>query len=588
MNDKEHIFPDEVDISPNSRVYGAFRNLNYNFWNAIAEYIDNSIHSFEKNLDSLKKINENYKLCISIEINNNSISIEDNAAGVDLKNFERAFKLAERPSETGLSEFGLGMKTASFWLCDNWKIISKNFNSEKEFSLEFDNKEIVENDIKKLFPKYKDINNNSHYTKILLKNIRHLDPNTHSISNKKIEKLKKFLISTYRYYFRYDLIKIKFKVGDNDYEILKFKEPKYLNASTPPNYKVEDKKLWKKNIDFHLNSGKKVSGFVGILETGKASEAGFVFLRKNRVIEGALKGIRKEEIHSTDNKQQARRLIGEFNLNDFEVSHTKDKILFSHEDDEFIMKLKENIGDEFLKQAKDYSITKDPNSSKFKGDINNNSSKANTNNENNDINPTSKNDGENVNNDDNNNSNQENSNDTNSPNNTNSGDNRNEKPILDFEVPEEEKIELGKKLLKSSNDMSKSYKEMFLIENLLRSLIIHVESKYDENFLIKYEDKINDKKLEETKNHWLPRRGNHGVFYLDFIELKKIICDDHYSYFKEYFPEHGWIKQRILDFYKYRNLIAHNNFLPSRVQKIIYNYTEELKNHLSKSFQFKN
>ena len=64
-----------------------------------------------------KKITQNsspsWKLRIGIFITKSKILIEDNAAGINRQDCDRAFKAGAAPDEKdkGLSEFGMGMKT---------------------------------------------------------------------------------------------------------------------------------------------------------------------------------------------------------------------------------------------------------------------------------------------------------------------------------------------------------------------------------------------------------------------------------------------------------------------------------------------
>lgn len=551
-------FPDNVDITPNSRVYGAFRNLSYTFCSAIAEYVDNSIQSYEKNKKSLETIEKNFKLKIIITINENSISIEDNSYGVSVDDFERAFKLAERPKTKGLSEFGLGMKTASFWLCDEWSIKSKALESKKSFELYFKNKEIIEKNIGEIKPYYIEKNEKEHFTIIQLRNVRHVNPKTLKISEDKIKELKKFLTSTYRHYLRKDLLELEIIKGKKVSKP-KFQDIKILNATKAPKYDFDSKRTWKKEISFSLNSGKKVSGFVALREIGNP-DSGFVFLRHNRVVEGALKGVKYKKIQSSDNKQESRRIFGELDLTEFEVSHTKDKVLMSHEEEEFILKLKEEIGSEFLKQAKNYLVKKD-------NEINNPKDDSST-------------DKESENN------NHSNSKDSESSNNTNPNSNESEKITLNIQIPRENNMSVGGKISAYAKEMSIVYREMYEVENMLRALIIYIEKKNNLNFMIKYNDKIEKNKKEEEKNGWLPIRGNHGIYYLDFIEIKLIVDDKNWNFFAKYFPGKPWISQRLIDLYKYRNLIAHNSYLNQSERNRVKTYTNEIKSQLLSYFNF--
>lgn len=107
---------ERVSIALKPNVYNTFRNLNNTVSNTLGEYVDNAVQSFiDHKKELLETDGSNYKLKVHITIDwtNRSISICDNAAGIDAQNYERAFEPAHIPlDDTGLNEFGMGMKTA--------------------------------------------------------------------------------------------------------------------------------------------------------------------------------------------------------------------------------------------------------------------------------------------------------------------------------------------------------------------------------------------------------------------------------------------------------------------------------------------
>lgn len=86
-------------------------------------------------------LESNYKLRIEISVDweNRTILISDNAAGIDAVNYQRAFEPAHIPlDDTGLNEFGMGMKTASVWLANKWCVYTKALGEDVERFTEFD------------------------------------------------------------------------------------------------------------------------------------------------------------------------------------------------------------------------------------------------------------------------------------------------------------------------------------------------------------------------------------------------------------------------------------------------------------------
>ena len=108
-----------VSIATRPLVYSAFRYINNKVWTALAEYIDNSLQSFLNHRDELEKINHDGKLNVSINLDfdDDTITIKDDAYGIDEESYQRAFELANIPLDAnGLNEFGMGMKVSSVWL----------------------------------------------------------------------------------------------------------------------------------------------------------------------------------------------------------------------------------------------------------------------------------------------------------------------------------------------------------------------------------------------------------------------------------------------------------------------------------------
>ena len=97
------------DARPDAGIFEVIRHLNYKAQYAFAEYIDNSISSYEENQAALHKLDKEFRLRIEIEIGPKEIRIKDNAGGIPRDQYARAFKTAERPPDPkkGLNEFGM-------------------------------------------------------------------------------------------------------------------------------------------------------------------------------------------------------------------------------------------------------------------------------------------------------------------------------------------------------------------------------------------------------------------------------------------------------------------------------------------------
>src|SRR5712672_4038285 len=105
-----------VNIRPSVSVLSVLRHLNYKPWFALAEFVDNAIQSyFDKDRRLRAAAGKKYQLRVEIEVNpddGGQIIVRDNAAGIALGDFPRAFRPAEIPPDSsGLCEFGMGMKS---------------------------------------------------------------------------------------------------------------------------------------------------------------------------------------------------------------------------------------------------------------------------------------------------------------------------------------------------------------------------------------------------------------------------------------------------------------------------------------------
>src|SRR5581483_10922510 len=115
-----------INIRPEVSILSVLRHLNYKPWFALAEFVDNAIQSFLTNhqaLQSLHGANPQLRVDITLEPDApGRLTIRDNAAGIAEADYPRAFKPAEVPPDrSGLSEFGMGMKSAACWLARHWK-----------------------------------------------------------------------------------------------------------------------------------------------------------------------------------------------------------------------------------------------------------------------------------------------------------------------------------------------------------------------------------------------------------------------------------------------------------------------------------
>lgn len=326
--------------------------LEYETWFALAEFVDNAIASFLKYEKELKAAEgKDFKLIVSIEINDpeNKITIRDNAAGINQMDYPRAFRAAEIPPDnTGLSEFGMGMKSAACWFADEWCVTTTALGEPTEKQVRFDMKRIFEDKLEELDVKIEPSNKNYHYTTIELFNVNRMP------RRRGIGKVKDHLKSIYRDFIRNGILVLKVEG-----EELQYSEPKILHVPRYDDPKG-DPVLWRKDISFPIEEGLSVHGFVAIREKASTSEAGFALFRRGRVVEGSFdSGFRPEFIFGNPNSFRYQRVFGELHLEGFDVSFTKKGIQWDENLDLFLRLLKDDINNKtfpLLQQAEQYRV----------------------------------------------------------------------------------------------------------------------------------------------------------------------------------------------------------------------------------------
>jgi len=339
-----------VNIRPGVNVLSVLPHLNYKSWFALAEFVDNSIQSSIDNKKKLKATDGGrYKLCVEIDFDapGNLITIKDNAAGIASGDYQRAFRPAEIPPDaSGLSEFGMGMKSAACWFAPNWSVRSSALGENVERTVIFDIDEIVHDSTEELNVLSMKVSEDKHYTEIRLENIRRFP------RGKTIQKIKEHLSSIYRVYIREGSLAL-FVDGQE----LSYDDPAILTA---PSYREPDGEQveWKLPIDFDLGDGKSASGFVAIRETASTRLAGLALFRRKRLIMGSAdEAYRPEDIFGRSNTYPYQRIFGEIHLKGFFVSHTKDGIKWEESEDEFLRKLRKVLSEEefpLLQQAREH------------------------------------------------------------------------------------------------------------------------------------------------------------------------------------------------------------------------------------------
>jgi hypothetical protein len=342
-----------VSIRPGVSILTVLPHLNYKPWYALAEFVDNALQSFIANRKELRNV-EGPRFCLQVDISIDTaaqrITVRDNAGGIETSAFPRAFRPAEVPPDsTGLSEFGMGMKSAAAWFAPKWSVRTAALGEGIERIVRFDIEKIVRDTVEELKVEGRKVPVTQHYTEIVLDEVRKM-PQT-----KTVGKIREHLSSIYRCFTRRGDLELRLNG-----ELLEYEEPEILVAPYWK-HKADSPRSWRQEIKLELSGGRRAEGFVAIRAKGSTSRAGLALLRRDRLIEGSAdETYRPPAIFGASNSFAYQRVFGEINLIGFKVSHTKDGIRWDESEEEFIGKLRAAIsGTSFplLDQAQNWRST---------------------------------------------------------------------------------------------------------------------------------------------------------------------------------------------------------------------------------------
>jgi hypothetical protein len=347
--------PQRVNIRPGVTILSVLQHLNYQPWYAMAEFVDNALQSFLDYREALERVEgKGFKLQVTIEIDpvdGGRITIRDNAAGIHEADYTRAFRPAEVPlTRSGLSEFGMGMKSAACWFARNWTVRTSALGEPVERLVSFDIQKIIRDSLEDLSVTTTSAPAERHFTEISLENLNRAP------HGRTIGKIKDHLASIYRIFLREGSLQLVF-----DDDPLTYPDPDILYA---PFYKDEagPSVSWRKDIDFDFGLGLRATGFAALRETASTTRAGFALFRRKRLIQGSAdEGYRPEFIFGRSNSYRYQRLFGELHLDGFEVSHTKDGFRWDENEEVFLQYLREELNRpplQLLDQAEGHRVRK--------------------------------------------------------------------------------------------------------------------------------------------------------------------------------------------------------------------------------------
>ncbi len=316
-----------IQLQLGLEVIQSYKRLSYTPWHAIAELVDNATQSYFDNrgvLDAaLNSANERLTIGIVYDRNDGGmLRVSDNAMGMSYNELTNALKVGFPPENTtGRSQFGMGMKTSACWIGNIWTIRTKKLGETTEHKVTVDVNAIASGTGNLPHSEASNKPIDLHYTVI--------EVNSHNrvFQGRTLGKIQQFLRSMYRQDLRNDLITLEWQGTALEWDDSEFQ---FLAAP--------DGSRYRKDFAFTIH-GKSVHGWVGILDRGSRSSAGFSILHAGRVIRGWPDSWRPEALYGQfqgSNDLINQRLIGEIHLDEFDVSHTKDDILWLGDEEEEI------------------------------------------------------------------------------------------------------------------------------------------------------------------------------------------------------------------------------------------------------------
>ena len=324
----------------------AYQRLPYKTWEALAEFVDNAVQAYQNNKKTLDASYKTSNTCLEVHISadkdSDKILISDNSSGMNRKTLESALVIGGRPgNDEGLSEYGMGMKTAAIWFGSSWKIRTKTLGETVEHQVRFKlPKNEADSDLPSVDVEYKEVpaKNDLHYTMIEITDLEH------PIGGKTKNRVRDYLGSIYR-----------MQIKSGDLKLFVNQEPCVFNLYEDTGdafHKMSDGTPWRQEIEpFTIETmdskgnpiSARISGWAGLLDPGGREKAGFSIVRRGRVLQGWPNAWKPNppfgDQEGGSNTSLNQRLVGEIWLDDrMPTDHTKSAPLWRGDDEEVVAK----------------------------------------------------------------------------------------------------------------------------------------------------------------------------------------------------------------------------------------------------------
>ena len=313
----------------------SYKRLSYTHWHAMAEFVDNSTQAYFNNRqmvdEQLKADGERLEVRVVFDRDSGLLRISDNSIGMSYDELQMALRVGSPPLDpSGRSKYGLGMKTAACWFGNEWSIRTKKLGETSEHTVFVDVESVAEGRNELEYSVHDNLPKERHYTVLEIMSLNREFP------ARTTGKIKDYLRSMYRQDIRESILSLWWQDSDLKWQ----DEDDFLKA--------RDGSFFKKDFSFQVNE-KVVKGWVGVLRRGGRPRAGFSILHAGRVVRGWPDSWRPELIFGQlqgSNDLVNQRLTGEIYLDDFEVTHTKDDILWlKDEEDEIQRRLRQECAE---------------------------------------------------------------------------------------------------------------------------------------------------------------------------------------------------------------------------------------------------
>ena len=265
------------------------------------------------------------------------LTITDNAMGIALKDFKRAFELATPPSDmTKLNQFGVGLKVAACWFGKQWSVETSAKGDPVKRSVTWNVDEIVKKNRLKLDVKESRERADRHYTVVTITHLHHPPSGSQTIA-----KIKKHLPKLFRRFIESGNMTISWNgevLSDSSQRIL-----------VSPFYKDADglNIKWENRFRINARPGLIVDGYACIFDTFARQQTGLNYFWRDRLVQGNVEPFhRPQALFGAGNSFRTGRLYIEIDASDFKVTSDKTAIDFGKSrvrEEDFLKKIHEAL-----------------------------------------------------------------------------------------------------------------------------------------------------------------------------------------------------------------------------------------------------